>query len=190
MRWLVFIAFIIAAAFAYITFGPIQSLDEIQVSIEKKYPDIRQLDMEKLEASWSHNRDNVVFFDVREKGEFDVSHLQNAVQIDPAMSGAEFMEKYGTAVSGKDIVFYCSVGRRASKMATRVYDVNITAGIKNEDIRISNLKGGIFNWHNNTGPLSSVNGDTDLVHPFNKKWGQLITHPDKISYALTQNKPD
>jgi hypothetical protein len=46
--------------------------------------------------------------------------------------------------------------------------------------RVFNLKGSIFEWANRGNPVVNQHGVTPYVHPYNRRWGQLLNkkyHP-------------
>ena len=49
-----------------------------------------------------------------------------------------------------------------------------------ESVSVYNLEGGIFRWHNDYNTVVSQVGETEAVHPFNRKWGQLLERQDMI----------
>jgi len=147
------------------------SLSSVHMTIEDKFETVDHISADELTAL---DRGMVLLFDTRPQEEFAVSHIENAIQLDPDMNATEFLKTYGDPAAGKTIVFYCSVGMRSSIVAKRV-----NAEI---DAPVYNLRGGVFNWHNEGRPLIGENGPTDAVHPYNKKWGTLVTRQDKLSY--------
>lgn len=155
-------------------------LDSVHDSIETRYNDIEHLDP----VTYSRKTyDSVVLFDVREKEEYEVSHLPEAIQIDPDMSADEFMEnygimvqEYGDRVEAVEVIFYCSVGERSSRMARRIQAVS-------PGFKIYNLEKGIFGWHNEEMPLVKGLWGTDYIHPYDKNWGRYLKRQDKVSYS-------
>ena len=164
---------------AAIACGPAQAftLDEVEKEVTADYPSIRHISPEALPPSPA--RGGVLLIDVREEAEFAVSHLPGALRADPDMDPDEFMRRFGDKVAGKEVLFYCSVGVRSSDMAQRVGAQLASAGAK----VVANLSGGIFRWHNERRMLISSAGRTDLVHPYNRKWGALIKRQSQISYT-------
>jgi len=67
-------------------------------------------------------------------------------------------------VTNKQIIVYCSVGKRSSLFAERVQADMLANGATS----VSNLERGIFGWHNENRPLIDANGPTDAVHPYEK----------------------
>lgn len=150
-------------------------LDEIHDKIVEDYEQVEHLEASQL---MEMDQENFVFFDVREQKEFDVSHLDGAIQVDPDISPEEFVERYAEQIDGKTLVFYCSVGRRSSKLLSEVSEV-----IDENNVNASyNLVGGVFRWSNDERPLVNLAQPTEKVHPYNLYWGQLIEDKEAISY--------
>ncbi|MEP6342650.1 MAG: rhodanese-like domain-containing protein [Maricaulaceae bacterium] len=154
-----------------------QRLDKIHSKIMTDYPQLSHISSEEMTALLTD--EDVLFLDVRESKEYAVSHIDGAIRVDPKISGDEFTEIYGDAVSGKTVVLYCSVGRRSSKLGNRVRADLMAAGAKS----VSNLEGGIFRWHNEGRPVTRETGATEKIHPFNRWWSRLVARKDDIAYA-------
>ena len=111
-----------------------------------------------------------VLFDVRSEAEYRVSHIPGAIHVNPGILLATFLARYGDAVKGKTVVFYCSVGVRSSRLAERV-----AAGLEARGAEaVYDLAGGIFAWHGEGRALVDASGPTDYVHPYDRAWGRLI----------------
>jgi len=152
-------------------------LDAIHDEIVSSY---EQVDHIKADDLLTMNRDDLVIFDVREQKEFSVSHIDGAIQLDPAISADEFAAKYADSLNGKTAVFYCSVGRRSSKLAARVDQVVEAHGASAS----YNLIGGVFRWRNEDRPLMSLSDTaTNKVHPYNWYWSRLIEDKKAIQYS-------
>lgn len=123
-----------------------------------------------------------VVFDVREKSEYAVSHLNGAIRVDPDMDADDFMKTFAGKIAGKTVIVYCSVGVRSSALAERIDPLLKTGGGQ----PAFNLTGGIFKWHNERRPLARGNQSTPYVHPYNRSWGRLLTNRDLISYRPKQ----
>lgn len=140
---------------------------------------ITHIPASQLAASVAGQPD-LVLFDIREADEYAVSHLQDAIRLDPSISGEAFLDQYGNQILGKQVVFYCSTGRRSTNLAERVSQV---LQARNSSLpEPANLQGGIFRWHNNAMPLVNGSGSTDYVHPYNWWWKRLLEHRDLTSY--------
>lgn len=151
------------------------SFQSIQADIEKKHKNIKHIkagDLLKLDH-------NTVIFDVREKQEFDVSHIKNAIRIKPDIDSIKFIEKFSNQLKGKNLVFYCSVGRRSSALASRLQPLLIKEGVH----EVYNLRGGIFQWHNEGKSLVQNGGLTKHIHPYSPLWGLLLENKQSIKYS-------
>lgn len=122
-----------------------------------------------------------IIVDVREAREFAVSHLPGAIRVAPSISVDELLESLGN-VSGRKVVLYCSVGFRSSKLAQRAHEALTRAGASS----VVNMSGGIFRWHNEGRPLSRGDVVSSNVHPYNWRWGRLLTNRSQIRYSPAQ----
>ncbi|MGS2724367.1 rhodanese-like domain-containing protein [Porticoccus sp. GXU_MW_L64] len=150
-------------------------LQEIHQTVLADYENVNHISVGQLNDS---KRDNLMIFDVREDSEFLVSHMDGAILVEPGISAEEFMNQYGDQIVGKTVVFYCSVGRRSSALASRL------AAELPESSKAFNLIGGLFQWHNEGGKLMDMEGETtNAIHPYNRYWGQLINDKSAIQYS-------
>ena len=112
----------------------------------------------------------VRFLDAREKNEFEVSHINEAIQVgfdDFTLASVKDIPK------DQRIIVYCSVGYRSEKVAEKLR----AAGYKN----VANLYGGIFEWINEgyevVGPAGTP---TAKVHAYNTAWGVWLKRGEKV----------
>jgi len=153
-----------------------QSLERIHAGIVDEYNNIEHVGAGELLAM---SPSDVLLFDVREQDEFTVSHIQGSIQVDPDIDEDAFAERYGSNLEGKTAIFYCSVGRRSSQLASKL-DEFIQ---EKNGVGAANLIGGVFQWRNESRPLVSINRvPTNQVHPYNWYWGRLIEDKGAISY--------
>ena len=142
---------------------------EARLSDRYDFPQISGQSLAQMQAS----PDGVILFDVREPPEYAVSHIAGAIQVSPDISAVDFMAQYASLITGRDVVFYCSVGRRAGRLAARVEKPAAAAGA-----RVHNLSGGIFRWHDERRALVGPDGaPTEQVHQYNRAVGQLMPRP-------------
>lgn len=160
------------------------SLTTVHADIEDDYPGVQHLSPEGLTRSLGQDAGNIILFDVRAPDEFKVSRLKNAIRVDPSISAGDFFMKFAKTLPGKTVVFYCSVGLRSSRLAYRLQEHLVRDGANGT----YNLQGGIFNWHNEQRPLHDAKGKTNLVHPYDRKWGKLVTRRDLTSYTPKERK--
>ncbi len=130
----------------------------------------------------------IYLFDVRTPEEFAVSHLPGAVRLDPGMAPEAFLARYGDRLEQGEVVFYCSVGRRATRLAESVAARQRARGAS---ALPENLRGGIFAWHNERRPLVRDGTRTDEIHPASWLWRHLLDRPERARYrvAETRNQP-
>jgi len=153
-------------------------LERFHDGLAERYPDVAHISPDDLQKVLS---DDVVLFDVRKNAEYDVSRIAGAIRVSPSISASDFLREHASALEGKTVVFYCSVGERSSRLAERV--LSQAGGARAE--AVYNLEGGLFKWHNEYRDVVAENGETTAVHPFDRRWGRLLVRQDAI-----RTKPD
>jgi rhodanese-related sulfurtransferase len=115
-----------------------------------------------------NNKDKFIIFDAREKAEFDVSHIPDAIYL----GYSDFnVGRIKNIPKEKNMVVYCSIGYRSEKIGEKL----LRLGYKN----VYNLYGSIFEWANEKYPLVSSNGKTTYtVHSYNKSWSKWVTNEE------------
>lgn len=131
-------------------------------AVEAAYPDVERISTDSL-ASWMHDDQPPVLLDTRTIEEYEVSHLESAVHVDP--DSDDFM-MLDTLDRDAPIVAYCSVGYRSSDVASKLMAAGFT------DVR--NLEGSIFKWANEGRPVYRDGERVHEVHPYNAVWGRLL----------------
>ncbi|WP_116771124.1 rhodanese-like domain-containing protein [Maribacter litoralis] len=116
--------------------------------------------------------DSIAFLDTREKEEFEVSHLKNAIWV----GYKKFNEQLVLETlpdKTQPIIVYCSIGVRSEDIGEKLKDLGYT--------KILNLYGGIFDWKNKGGQVfNDKEIQTDSVHAFSKHWGKLLHEGIKV----------
>lgn len=176
--------FISATSFALLLPTSVWAADTSNSALQKShldivgdYPSVSHISAAQL----SSQKDlEVVYLDVREMKEFEVSHLAGAYQVPPAISPKEFMSEFDLDWSGKTVVFYCSVGRRSSILAEQLQTDLKASGAKD----VYNLEEGIFGWHNAALPLANEKGQTEYVHPYNAFWKRMVNRNGLTRYKI------
>ena len=140
--------------------------------IRAKFPAVAQLSTDKLQ-SWldepgqseagQSQLERPLLLDVREKDEYEVSHLKGAVS---APSEKEALEALEGVSQDRSVVLYCSVGYRSSEMAGLLQ----TRGFE----KVYNLEGSIFAWANEGRPVYRGDERVHEVHPYDRVWGKLL----------------
>lgn len=110
-----------------------------------------------------------VVVDAREKAEYDISHLPNAIWV-----GHDDFDIKRLAKVSKDekIVVYCTLGYRSEKIAKKL--------LANGFTNVSNLYGGIFEWVNQDKIVCNSTGETKKVHAFNRVWSIWLNKGKKV----------
>lgn len=103
-----------------------------------------------------------VLLDVRTREEYEVSHLPGAVRVDPEGPWPELDSLQQT---GRPVVAYCSVGYRSAAL---------TEALRERGVEVVNLEGSIFRWANEGRPLVRGGEQVEVVHPYDRLWGQLL----------------
>ncbi len=162
-------AFVIAPVIAS------SDLDEIIEDL-KKDPDIQHInnaDLEKIPSG------DVVIFDVRKDTEYQVSHVPNAIHLNPRTSASDFLRQHGDKLEGKVAVFYCSVGQRSTSMLSKLSENDLKkAGVT----QAYNLEGGAFKRHNDGFGFVKNGKSTKDIHPYNAYYGRLVDDKEAIKY--------
>ncbi len=110
--------------------------------------------------------------DTREREEYEVSHIENALWVGYDQFNIEdvtalFLDKDAS------LVVYCSIGVRSEDIGEKLQDAGYT--------NVRNLYGGIFEWKNKGNAVINPEGKkTEKVHAYSKYWGRLLTNADKV----------
>ena len=110
------------------------------------------------------SKDKVVLLDTREKAEFNISHIPDAVFV-----GYQNFQKKRLANVPQDakIVVYCSIGYRSERIGEQLEELGYT--------NVYNLYGSIFEWVNRGyRVVDAANQPTKKIHTYNKKWSQWV----------------
>ena len=137
------------------------SLEAVKQEIREKFPDVEQIPVDQL-ADWLRQDRAVLLVDVREKAEFEISHLENAIN----SQRSDEIKRLFSEGRFSDVVVYCSVGYRSAAMAQRLE----VGGLKS----VFNLEGSIFEWANQDRPVYNSVGRADRIHPYSAQWGELL----------------
>jgi rhodanese-related sulfurtransferase len=131
--------------------------------IAARYPDVRWVDTATL-ARWMERQgdDRPILLDTRSAAEYDMSHLEGALRIDPETEDVASLD----LPEGRPVVVYCSVGWRSGAIAQRLMAAR--------EAPVYNLEGGLFQWANEGRPVYRDGERADHVHPYDEAWGQLL----------------
>lgn len=150
-----------------------QTLQAVEDDVARRHPDVVQRSADELEAL-RQTPGGLVLLDVREPAEYAVSHLAGAVRVDPDAGADGVLAAIGRIAPGAQLIAYCSVGERSSRLAGRTQAALRSHGAAG----VANLRGGIFAWHNQRRALVNTQGPTDAIHGFDAKWSRLLQRRD------------
>lgn len=150
-------------------------LSTLHADIVSDYETVSHISSDQLNPQ---NADAVIILDIREPEEFAVSHIPGAIQIDPSINEADLLTRIPD-LNGRNVVVYCSVGRRSSIFAERMQDTLVANGATS----VTNLEEGIFGWHAEKRALVDADGVTDVVHPYDEIWKRYVPRQDKTAYV-------
>ncbi len=139
--------------------------------IRAKYPEVAQLSTDSLQTMLdaSLKAERPLLLDVREKEEYEVSHLKGAISAlteKEALQAMEALRALEGVAPDRPVVLYCSVGYRSSEMAGFLQ--------KRGFEKIYNLEGSIFAWANEGRPVYRGEERVHKVHPYDRVWGKLL----------------
>jgi rhodanese-related sulfurtransferase len=182
-RWVRIVLFLfvipllLGAGVAFFAGRPI-AFDAIHRIIDYKFPNGRWVDGTEL-VRWRADPGRVqpVVLDARTKEEYAVSHLQDAVWIDPYKPSLRPLRGFSKDTA---IVVYSSVGYRGARVA----DFLARQGYG----KVYNLEGGEFRWANEGRPVFRQDRPTPEVHPYNPTWGLLLESQYRIQAPPVEKK--
>lgn len=141
--------------------------------IRRQFPTVQSLTTQEL-AQWQNQKPQPLLLDARNAAEYQLSHIQQAQHIDPQQPDLSALPKSPETA----IVVYCSVGYRSAKVAAKLAQ----AGYKH----VYNLEGSIFQWVNEGRPVFQDNKATTQVHPYDRRWGQLLKSKHRAKLETQQ----
>lgn len=153
-----------AVGLGLIQAGCTQSLkwSAVDRMIRADFPDVPALSTDSLAALLAGGT-RPLLLDTRPVAEYAVSHLRDAVRIDPETTDFAFLD---TLARDAMIVTYCSVGYRSAGVARRLRAAGFT--------QVYNLQGSLFRWANEGRPLYRGDSLVHVVHPYDRLWGTLL----------------
>ncbi|XP_072326082.1 tRNA uridine(34) hydroxylase-like [Scyliorhinus torazame] len=148
--------------------------------IRKSFSSVQDLSSDATEQLIVTNQNRILLLDVRSPAEYQVSHLQGAIRVDPETTNmGELVKTLGLEDSHEmtEVVCYCTVGYRSSKVAQKLLEFlasDAGQGLRGP-LKVYNLEGGLVKWANERKAIvDSENQPTNLVHPYSTMWGQLL----------------
>lgn len=175
MRSLAFFIALSASLFSACSGGETR-LDSVHADIISDHATVDQISPERFAELAT---DNLLILDIREPEEYAVSRIPGAIWVSPNATAEMATIQIGD-VTDKQIIVYCSVGKRSSLFAERVQADMLANGATS----VSNLERGIFGWHNESRPLIDANGATDAVHPYDAFWKRYLRRKSLAVYEV------
>ncbi len=182
-RWVRILVFVflvpllLGAGVAFFAGRPI-AFDAVRRITDHKFPQGRWVSGAEL-ARWlaDPGRAKPVVLDARTVEEYGVSHLQEAVRIDPYKPSLRPLRGFPKDTA---IVLYSSVGYRGARVA----DFLGRQGYS----QVQNLEGGEFRWANEGRPVFRQDRPVAEVHPYNPTWGLLLESRYRIDAPPLEKK--
>ena len=144
----------------------------LKTFIRLKFPFVQRMTTVEFSQRLSDSENfHPLILDARSKREYAVSHLAASRQIDIA---SDFTAEQALKEVSKNtpIVVYCSVGYRSAEVAQRLKQAGFS--------HVFNLEGGLFQWANEERPMLHNGQPTQLIHPYNAVWGNLLKRRDRL----------
>ncbi len=136
----------------------------LREAIRLKFRSVRQVSPSELVA-WmgDPNRPPPMLIDARSPVQYAMSHIDGAVQIDPA---APDLSPLYHISKDQPLVVYDAAGAQGTAMVIALTGEGFT--------RVSNLEGGLFRWANENHPIVDSAGPATHVYPLTWSWGRLL----------------
>lgn len=136
----------------------------LRKAVALKFREVREVSPAELVA-WMRdpNRPPPLLIDARPQAQYQMSHIDGAVLIDPTAPDLAALEHVSRDLP---VVVYDATGVTGAVMVTALAESGFS--------RLSNLSGGLFRWANEGHPLVNDQGPATKVDPINWKWGRLL----------------
>jgi len=139
-------------------------LPRVEAEVREEFPAVPRVGIEELEDMMQAPAGRApLLLDVREPAEFAVSHLRGAVRAETVEEALAVLAK---ADPKRPVVAYCSVGYRSARLAQELAEAGHPG--------VLNLEGSIFAWANAGLPVVRDGREVREVHPYDRRWGQLL----------------
>ena len=144
-----------------------RNLEEIKSKIETNFPQINHVSTEVVVNWLEEEKSKPILLDIREKTEYEVSHLPDAYNVPPNTPIANLLDTILQDVTpDRKIILYCSVGLRSAIFTQQLQDAGFT--------NVYNFNGSIFEWANLNKPVYQGDRLVKKVHPYDRKWGEFL----------------
>lgn len=164
-RWLIALAAVALAIAGAVFLHSLRRVSPVALRplVAADFPHVRWISTEELAQKLDGAEERkILLLDVRTEEEFEVSHLESALRVEPGTTDFTYLALSPDAL----VVAYCSVGYRSAA----VVDAVRQAGFE----EVFNLEGGLFQWANEGRRLSRHGERVTEVHPYDEAWGRLL----------------
>ena len=124
----------------------------VKALVHRHFPDVPSIPIDKLAAWLMGDMSPPILIDVRQREEYEVSHLPNALHL-PASEAIQKADIPANAM----LMLYCSVGYRSALVAHQLPANGYT--------NVMNLEGSVFEWYNRGHPVVVDGRPVKQVHP-------------------------
>ena len=152
--------------FLWLAFGhhTPDDLPRVEAEVREEFPDVPRVSVDELVPLLAApDGEAPLLLDVREPEEYAVSHLPGAVRASTLDEALAVLER---ADPERPVVVYCSVGYRSAQLAHQLAEAGHPG--------VRNLEGSIFAWANSGHPVVRGGREVHEVHPYDRRWGQLL----------------
>jgi sodium/bile acid cotransporter 7 len=129
-----------------------QKIKEMYAIYKQKFPEVQDID--PRQAMQLSESQKIVFIDVREAEEQQVSMLPGAITEKAFLANTV---KYKDHIK----IGYCTISYRSGLLAQK---------LKAQGISMYNLKGGLLAWVHDDGKVYNEKGETNRIHTFGREW--------------------
>jgi rhodanese-related sulfurtransferase len=162
---------VVASGLVLLVAGRPLAFEVLQRRTAARFPEVRWITTGEL-ARWQEDsaQEQPLILDARTQPEFAISHLRDAVPVDPYRPSLRSLQG---ASKTSAIVVYSSAGYRGARVARWLREAGYTS--------VVNLAGGLFKWANEGRPIFRDEGrPTAAVHPYDRRWGLLVRRDYRI----------
>jgi sodium/bile acid cotransporter 7 len=129
-----------------------QTINRMYAGYKKEFPEV--MDISPQDALKLAEAQQVVFIDVRDPKEQQVSMLPGAITAEEFQSNSE---KYTDTVK----IAYCTISYRSGKLARK---------LQANGVIVYNLQGGMLAWVHAGGKVYDQQGESHRIHVYGRKW--------------------
>ena len=134
----------------------------LYMSQQAEFPDVQ--DVSPREAMELFNTGKVIFIDVRQATEQNISRLRGAITMDYFLN---HLETYNDFIK----IGYDTIGYRSGIFAQGLYQ---------EGILLYNLRGGLLAWVHAGGIIYNGDNETRRIHVYRREWDLVPDHYESL----------